>query len=83
MHKRSYNRLKYLIDVIEITKRNKEKVYTIPEEYEGSKVSSLTDREGFLEYILDHVQNELIDETVMHELEDEAHRGKSITLLKK
>lgn len=83
MHKHTYNRLKELIDLMEQARLTKEKVYTIPEVYKGAKIEVLTDREGFLEYILTHAQNALIDETTMKELEDEAHRGKSITLLKK
>lgn len=71
MHKHTYNRLKELIDLMEQTRLTKEKVYTIPEEYKGAKIEVLTDREGFLEYILAHTQNVLIDETAMKELEEE------------
>ncbi|MFA7745142.1 hypothetical protein [Salinicoccus roseus] len=78
MNQHTYNQLKYLIDLIDQARLNKEKVYTIPEEYEGAKIESLTDREGFLEYILSHVQNVLIDETTVKELEDELGEIKKI-----
>lgn len=78
MNQHTYNRLKYLIDLIDQARLNKEKVYTIPEEYHGEKIKSLTDREGFLEYILSHVQNVLIDETTVKELEDQLEALKKI-----
>ena len=63
MNLHTYNRLKELIDLVEHARLNKEKVYTIPDEYKGAKIEVLTDREGFLEYILSHAQSVLIDET--------------------
>lgn len=69
MHKRTYDRLKKAIDSIEVAKQMKGNGFAIPKEYKGEKIAVLTDREGFLEYTLDQVQNELIDETTMYELE--------------
>ena len=69
MHKRTYERLKKAIDSIETAKQMKGNGFAIPKEYKGEKIVVLTDRESFLEYTLNQVQNELIDETTMYELE--------------
>ena len=67
MNEYTLSQLKNLINFSEQAIHSKEKVYTIKEYYKGVEVEVLTDRAGFLEYVLNKIQSTLIDEVVQQE----------------